>query len=548
MILLLLHPLVCNPERFALPSKIPLRTVLLQVIGRCVRRSQRSGCKTLTITLPHLLSHFVDPSRMQLIVSGLQKDLQKRFLKLQTAPNLYADAITNNLISVFDLFYLINEAFSVIKYEGHIDPANFYFKPLQSILDIKEDFIHWRNLEESRRASSPPDQTIFAFCDYPWILDLEAKGELLRSTGGLRMRHQLQDAFFRAIFDGVQSTNLLLSVRRDNILTDTLTQLEGHPAHELAKQLKIEFIGEEGVDEGGLRKEFFQLCWDGLFKGDYGLFEELEDCRGTFWFRPGGDLDECRLLGILLGLAVYNGVLVQPRFPLFLFKRLLNWPVFLEDYAEIDAELVNSISSLRYFGSLNELGLFFVAGELETDLIPGGSEVPVTNENREQYLKLLEDFYLRRRCEFQYESFRKGFEAVCSGSVLYAYRPEELFSLIHGSDTFDLQSLTSIVTYDGGFTSSSPTIQWLWSILVQDLDSGQRSNFLQFVTGSSRAPVGGLAQLDSFVLMKSGDGDDRLPSAHTCFNILLLPEYSSRKVLKEKLLLALSHCHGFGLR
>ncbi len=486
---------------------------------------------------------------MQQIVSSLQKDLQKRFLKLQTAASLYSDAITNNLIGVFDLLYLINEAFSTIKYEGSIDPALFYFKPLQMILDIKEDFIHWRDLEESRqRASSPPDQTIFAFCDYPWILDLEAKGELLRATGGLRMRHQLQDAFFRAMFDGVQSTNLLLSVRRDNILTDTLAQLEGRPAHELAKQLKIEFIGEEGVDEGGLRKEFFQLCWDGLFNGDYGLFEELAGTRGAFWFRPGGDLDECRLLGILLGLAVYNGVLVQPRFPLFLFKRLLNWPVFLEDYAEIDAELVHSISSLRHFESFDGLGLFFAAGELETDLIPGGSELPVTDQNRAQYLKLLEDFYLKRRCEFQYEAFRTGFEAVCSGSVLYAYRPEELFSLIHGSHAFDLQSLTSIVTYDGGFTSSSPTVQWLWSILAQDLDSAQKSNFLQFVTGSSRAPVGGLAQLACFVLMKSGDGDERLPSAHTCFNILLLPEYSSREILKEKLLLAVSHCHGFGLR
>ncbi len=557
MILLLLHPLVSSPEAFILPTKIPLRTVLLQVIGRCVRRSQRSGCKTLTTTLPHLLPHFKAPSRLQLIVSGLQKDLQERFCKLKLAANLYTDAITNNLLSVFDLFYLINEAFAAIKYEGHIKPDQFYFKPLQTLVDIKEDFVHWRNLEEARRVSPSPssDQTVFAFCDYPWILDLEVKGELLRSTGGLRMRHQLQDAFFRAIFDGVQSTNLLISVRRENLLADTLAQLEGRQSHELAKQLKVEFIGEEGVDEGGLRKEFFQLCWDGLFNGDYGIFEELAHNRGLFWFRPGGDLDECRLLGILLGLAVYNGILIELRFPNFLLKRLLNWPVFLEDYSEIDSQLVRSINLLNRLDSVNDLGLYFAAGELETELIPGGCEIAVNDENREEYFKLLQDFYLRRRCEFQFEAFKKGFETVCGESVLYAYRPEELFSLIHGFDIiqnrceqFNLKALASIVTYEGGFSENSPTIRWFWEIIVDQFHPFLQVYFLQFVTGSSRAPVGGLARLESFVIMKVGDNDNRLPSAHTCFNTLLLPEYSCQRILSSKLTTAIMHCKEFGLR
>lgn len=547
MILLLMHPLISNPERFMYNTKVPLRSVLLQVIGRCVRRAQRAGSKTLGETLPHLLPHFTDSSVMQSIVLGLQKDLLKRFAKFESAALLYNDAITNNLLSVFDLFYLINEAFDAIGYSGRISASTFYFHPLRQFIDVKDDYIHWRNLEEARTNSSQTTQTSFAFCHYPWIFDLEAKGELLRSTGGIRMRHQLQDAFFRAIFDGVQCPYLVLSVRRDFLLADSLAQLDGRPEYDLTKQLKVEFVGEEGVDEGGLRKEFFQLCWDKLFNGDYGIFQELSDARGCFWFRPHGDVEECRLVGILLGLAVYNGILVQPRFPLFLFKKLLKWPVTLDDYREVDARVVHSLEALKSC-PVEELGLTFVAGELETELVVGGSELAVNNSNFGQYLELCRDFYLNRHCEAQFDAFKRGFEAVCSGSVLYAYRPEELYALIHGIDDFDLSELKALTTYEGGYTQDSSIICWFWQILRNHLTPSQRSNFLQFVTGSSRAPIGGLTKLGSFVVMRVSGPEGRLPSAHTCFNTLLLPEYSTPELLLKKLVLAINHCQGFGLR
>lgn len=547
MILLLLHPLISNPERFMYNTKVPLRSVLLQVIGRCVRRAQRAGIKTLGETLPHLLPHFSESTALQSIVLGLQKDLLKRFGKFDSPSALYCDAITNNLLSVFDLFYLINEAVDAIGYPGRIAATLFYFHPLRQFIDVKEDYIHWKSLEEARKEANSQSQTAFAFCHYPWILDLEAKGELLRSTGGIRMRHQLQDAFFRAIFDGVQSPYLVLSVRRDYLLVDSLAQLDGRQEHDLTKQLKVQFVGEEGVDEGGLRKEFFQLCWDKLFNGDYGIFQELSDARGCFWFRPTGDVEECRLVGILLGLAVYNGILVQPRFPLFLFKKLLKWPVTLDDYREVDSSVVQSLKALKSC-SMDGLGLTFVAGELETELVVGGSGIAVNNSNFGDYLQLCRDFYLNRHCEVQFEAFRRGFESVCSGSVLYAYRPEELYALIHGSDDFDLSELKSLTTYEGGYTEEYLVIRWFWQVLEHHLTPPQRSNFLQFVTGSSRAPIGGLSKLESFVVMRVSGPEGRLPSAHTCFNTLLLPEYSTPEMLLEKLLLAISHCQGFGLR
>ena len=99
--------------------------------------------------------------------------------------------------------------------------------------------------------------------------------------------------------------------------------------------------------------------------------------------------------------------------------------------------------------------------------------------------------------------------------------------------------------YDGGYTKDSPTVVNFWSVL-HELDLEQKKRFLFFTTGSDRAPVGGLADM-AFFIMKHGEDGDQLPSAHTCFNHLLLPPYNSKEKLKEKLLLAISNAEGFGL-
>ena len=79
-------------------------------------------------------------------------------------------------------------------------------------------------------------------------------------------------------------------------------------------------------------------------------------------------------------------------------------------------------------------------------------------------------------------------------------------------------------------------------------DEAVKRQFLQFVTGSERVPVGGLVALrPPFLIAKNGGHSERLPTAHTCFNSLLLPEYNSKAWLQDRLLLALQNSTGFGL-
>lgn len=88
-------------------------------------------------------------------------------------------------------------------------------------------------------------------------------------------------------------------------------------------------------------------------------------------------------------------------------------------------------------------------------------------------------------------------------------------------------------------------VKWFWEI-AHEFSIEEKKKFLLFATGSDRAPLRGLSDL-RFVIGRQATDDERLPSSHTCFNHFLLPEYSSKEVLKEKLLHAIENCEGFGL-
>jgi hypothetical protein len=88
-------------------------------------------------------------------------------------------------------------------------------------------------------------------------------------------------------------------------------------------------------------------------------------------------------------------------------------------------------------------------------------------------------------------------------------------------------------------------IKWFWEI-AHTLDDTQRKQLLAFSTGSERVPIGGLEMI-RFTIVKQGGDSDRLPSSHTCFNQLLLPEYSDRSKLDTLLKKAIQHSKGFGM-
>ena len=99
--------------------------------------------------------------------------------------------------------------------------------------------------------------------------------------------------------------------------------------------------------------------------------------------------------------------------------------------------------------------------------------------------------------------------------------------------------------YKDGYSEDSETIQHLWDT-VHEMNEEDKKKFLFFLTGCDRAPINGLKDL-VITISRYGPDSDKLPCAHTCFNHLLLPEYSSKDKLKERLLVAIQNSEGFGL-
>lgn len=180
------------------------------------------------------------------------------------------------------------------------------------------------------------------------------------------------------------------------------------------------------------------------------------------------------------------------------------------------------------------------------ELKPGGSQIPVTKHNRQEFVDLMVDWYLNKSVADAFEQFKIGFYSVASGSSLVLFNHQELELLICGLPHLDFAALEGAAVYDGGYTAEHPAIKNFWEIL-HSFTLEQKKSFLSFVTGCNRAPMGGLGKL-KLMVQRDGPDSNKLPTSHTCFNALLLPEYASKAKMQDRLQVAIMNAEGFGLQ
>ena len=357
-------------------------------------------------------------------------------------------------------------------------------------------------------------------------------------------------------FPAIHPEMCILRIRRNHLMEDALAEISRQRPRDLFKPLRVHFIGEEGVDAGGVKKEFFQLLMADLLSPDHGMLI-LQQETNTFWFNPSSlEPDEdFFLLGLVVGMAVYNGVLLDFPLPIVLYRKILGQELKLRDLEEIQPSLGRSLRSLLQWegpGSVADtfcqtfsIEVEFAGGTRSIPLRPNGENIMVTEENRREFVNEYVNWWLKSSCHRQFEAFTKGFLTLCGGPALQLFSATELERLVCGSPCLDFEALTRSARYEGGYHPEHRVILWLWDV-IREFSEDERKLFLKFFAGTDRAPIGGLANL-RMVVQRDGPDSNKLPRSHTCFNTLLLPSYRSKEKLEERLKLAIMNAEGFGL-
>ncbi|RMZ79347.1 hypothetical protein DV737_g3465, partial [Chaetothyriales sp. CBS 132003] len=401
---------------------------------------------------------------------------------------------------------------------GAILPVSTFYNSLLDYADLVADFEAWETTK-----------TKFTFCQYPFFLSIYAKIHILEHDARRQMEDKAREAFFDTILGRkAVSQYLVLRVRRDCLVEDSLrsvSQVIGAGGEDIKKGLKIDFVDEEGIDAGGLRKEWFLLLTREIFDPNHGLFVYDEDSHYCY-FNPFcfESSEQFFLVGVLLGLAIYNSAILDVAFPPFLFKKLLasapstadkltstpriSHSYTLDDLAEFRPALAKGLRQLLEFeGDVQEtfcrdfvIEMDKYGETVQVPLCTGGAKRHVTNSNRRDFVDLYVHYLLDTAVTRQYEPFKRGFFTVCGGNALSLFRPEEIELLVRGSEELlDIASLRAVATYEGwpkdkGPPEQQPQVIWFWDFF-QRLSPADQRKLLSFITGSDRIPAMGATNL-----------------------------------------------------
>ncbi|KAL8953722.1 MAG: hypothetical protein Q9222_000404 [Ikaeria aurantiellina] len=379
-----------------------------------------------------------------------------------------------------------------------------------------------------------------------------------------------------------------VKVRRGHIFEDSYAEIMRQNASDLKKRLMIKFDGEDGLDYGGLSREFFFLLSHEMFNPFYCLFEYSAHDNYTLQINPHSGinpehLNYFKFIGRVVGLAIFHRRFLDAFFIGAFYKMILRKKVVLADMEGVDASFhkgltyIACVSLMRPDGNRtdptyrenDDLDTVLTDPRFETEeekfgehrtveLKPGGSNIEVTNENKMEYIELVTEWRIQKRVEEQFTAFVTGFNELIPPDLVNVFDERELELLIGGIADIDIADWKKHTDYRG-YEETSPVIQNFWTCITS-WDAEQKSRLLQFATGTSRIPVNGFKDLQGsdgprrFTIENSGS-KTALPKSHTCvtqakhgisFNRLDLPPYDNLQELQQKLTIAVEETMGFG--
>ena len=353
----------------------------------------------------------------------------------------------------------------------------------------------------------------------------------------------------------------VIKCNRSTLFQDAYSTIMQLPIPELQKKLHIKFNNEQGLDFGGLSREFFYLLSHDMFNPTYGLFMYSAHDNYTLQMNPNSQIHPDHLsyfnfIGRIVGMAIFHRRFLDAFFVAPFYKMLLHEHVqlSLNDMETIDADVYKSLVWMTNNDISDVLELTFSTEEEELgvlttyDLTENGRNVAVTNDNKLEYIQLIVEWRIYKRVQSQITAFKEGFNAFIPNDLISVFDWKELEMLIGGISEIDVLDWKEQTVYKN-YMETDNVVKWFWK-LIGSWDNEQRGRLLQFVTGTSRIPVNGFKDLQGsdgprkFTLERV-PGSESLPKAHTCFNRLDLPDYGSFEILEKKMGMAIEETIGF---
>ncbi|KAG8057828.1 hypothetical protein GUJ93_ZPchr0002g24179 [Zizania palustris] len=300
-----------------------------------------------------------------------------------------------------------------------------------------------------------------------------------------------------------------------------------------------------------------------LIQAPFGLFPRpwppnTDASEGSKFFKA---IEYFRLVGRVMAKVLQDGRLLDLPLSTAFYKLILGQELDLFDIISFDAEFGKTLQELQVLVERKKFLELTYGTSYPDYVLKAGEESTIVNiYNLEAYVTLVVDATVKSGIMRQVEAFKSGFNQVFDISSLKIFSPQELDYLICGRrEIWEPESLVDNIKFDHGFTAKSPAIVNLLEIMAE-FTPDQQHAFCQFVTGAPRLPPGGLAALSpkltivrkhpsNTVNASNATGlaesaDDDLPSVMTCANYLKLPPYSTKEVMRKKLLYAVIEGRG----
>ncbi|GFN79785.1 E3 ubiquitin-protein ligase smurf2 [Plakobranchus ocellatus] len=362
-----------------------------------------------------------------------------------------------------------------------------------------------------------------------------------------------------------QAGHCRLEVSREEVFEDSYRQVMKMRSKDLRKRLMVKFRQEEGLDYGGVAREWFYLLSHEMLNPYYGLFQYSRDDIYTLQINPDSGVNPEHLsyfhfVGRVIGMAIFHSHYLDGGFTMPFYKQLLGKPVTLDDLESVDPHLHRSLCWMLENDIENVLDHTFSVEHnsfgclQEHELKPGGKDITVTEDNKREYVKLYVQWRFMRGIEAQFLSLQKGFNEILPQHLLRPFDERELELMIGGLGKIDLDDWKKHTRLKH-CTAESHIVRWFWRA-VDNFDDEMRARLLQFVTGSSRVPLQGFKALQGstgaagprlFTIHQVDINTDNLPKAHTCFNRLDIPPYESYDKFLSKLTCAVEETCGFAV-